>query len=147
MSPDDPDMTPIGKVGRALGLSARALRFYDEEGLVVAVRDRLDRRVYSPEACAELEIVSRLRSAGVPVEEVRWVLQAARRKGRAALVHTATDCLTHRLNRLAAEQRQADQVLDWVRSQGAEAADGAGLTTPCGRAPASLRELCDGAQP
>jgi DNA-binding transcriptional MerR regulator len=107
----------------ALGISARALRYYDGEGLVLAERDGRNRRVYSAQACQELEVVARLRGAGVPVEEIRWVLEAARRSGASALRNTAIDCLTHRLSLLAGHRLRAEQALDWVRAATGSAED------------------------
>ena len=48
----------IGQAARLFGLTPRALRLYDDIGLVEADRDDSNRRVYAPAAREELEIVA-----------------------------------------------------------------------------------------
>lgn len=61
---------------RLFGLTARALRFYEEKGLVEARRDRLNARYYDPAARQRLEWISRLRKAGVSLPDIEEVLGA-----------------------------------------------------------------------
>jgi DNA-binding transcriptional MerR regulator len=67
---------------RLYGLTARALRFYEERGLIEARRDRLNARFYDPEARRRLDWIVPLRKAGVPLEEIREVLRAEDEDGR-----------------------------------------------------------------
>jgi DNA-binding transcriptional MerR regulator len=55
------------------GLSVHALRFYEREGLLVhpVRRDTGGRRRYRPDDVGWIEICTKLRSSGMPVEEVR----------------------------------------------------------------------------
>ena len=68
------------------GLTARALRFYEERGLLHAQRDRLNCRYFDGEARRRLGWISVLRSAGVSLPDVQDVLQAddADERGRQA---------------------------------------------------------------
>lgn len=66
----------IGQATSTFGLTARALRFYEEQGLLEAERDRLGRRLYDPETQDRVAIIARLRSAGVPLHDIRHVLAA-----------------------------------------------------------------------
>jgi len=61
---------------RLFGLTARALRFYEEKGLVEARRDRLNARYYDPAARQRLEWIARLRKAGVSLPDIEEVLGA-----------------------------------------------------------------------
>lgn len=61
---------------RLFGLTARALRFYEEKGLVEARRDRLNSRYYDPVARGRLEWIARLRKAGVSLPDIEEVLVA-----------------------------------------------------------------------
>lgn len=61
---------------RLFGLTARALRFYEEKGLVEARRDRLNSRYYDPVARGRLEWIARLRKAGVSLPDIEDVLGA-----------------------------------------------------------------------
>lgn len=58
------------------GLTARALRFYEERGLIEAQRNRLNCRFFDAVARRRLALIAPLRQAGVPMPEVRRVLDA-----------------------------------------------------------------------
>jgi DNA-binding transcriptional MerR regulator len=70
-----PDSTPslsIGQVAERTGLSVHALRFYEREGLLVGpVRREGGRRVYTEQDLGWLEVCTRLRSSGMPLEAIR----------------------------------------------------------------------------
>jgi DNA-binding transcriptional MerR regulator len=87
---------------RLFGLTARALRFYEEKGLVEARRDRLNARYYDPVARGRLEWIARLRKAGVSLPDID-------EDGR------GHDCALRKLERrreaLTAELGQLDEVL------------------------------------
>ena len=100
----------LGMAGamRLFGLTARALRFYEEKGLVEARRDRLNARFYDPAARRRLEWISRLRKAGVSLPDIEEVLHAEdENRGR--------DCAMRKLEQrreaLQAELGRLDQAL------------------------------------
>ncbi len=82
--PTDHDVLGIGELSVTLGLTPRAIRLYDEMGLVGAQRDRFNRRVYDAQACADLKLIALLRGAGVPLEDVQRILQVGRVRGAPA---------------------------------------------------------------
>ena len=84
---------------RLFGMTARAIRFYEERGLVEARRDRLNRRFYDGPARVKLGWISRLRGAGVSLPDVQRVLIAEDENG------TGRECAveTLRLRRAALE--------------------------------------------
>jgi len=61
---------------RLFGLTARALRFYEERGLLEAHRDRSNRRYFDGEARQRLVWIAALRAADIPLSDVREVLRA-----------------------------------------------------------------------
>jgi DNA-binding transcriptional MerR regulator len=71
-----PSNLRVADAMRLFGLSARALRFYEERGLIEAGRDRHNRRFYDAEARRRLEWITRLRAADLPLADIREVLQA-----------------------------------------------------------------------
>lgn len=93
---------------RLFGLTARALRFYEEKGLVEARRDRLNARYYDPVARQRLEWIARLRKAGVSLPDIEEVL-ASDEDGQ------GRDCAMGKLETrraaLQAELSQLDEVL------------------------------------
>lgn len=65
-------------------LTPRALRFYEEKGLVRTERNEVGWRSYSPEARRRLDWIARLRAAGVSLPDIRDVLDADEASGARA---------------------------------------------------------------
>lgn len=72
----------IGEAMRLFGMTARALRFYEEKGLIEARRDRMNCRYYDPVARKRLGWIGPLRSAGLSLTDIRSVLEADEADGR-----------------------------------------------------------------
>jgi len=71
----------IGQAQRAYRMTARALRLYDEIGLVRADRDRSNARYFDAEAQTRLEWIAALRPAGLSLLDLREVLDAEDENG------------------------------------------------------------------
>jgi DNA-binding transcriptional MerR regulator len=61
-------------MARRLGVSPKALRVYEREGLVAAARTSAGWRVYGPEQAARLHQVIALRSLGIPLKRIKTLL-------------------------------------------------------------------------
>lgn len=61
---------PISQVCEAVGLTPRAVRFYEQRGLLKAQRDEQNFRRYPPEARRRLALIAALRSAGVSLSSI-----------------------------------------------------------------------------
>ena len=72
------DLLPIGRFSRLTGLTVKALRHYDEVGLLVpaAVDPDTGYRLYAPEQCARAETILRLRRLELPLDDVAVLLDA-----------------------------------------------------------------------
>lgn len=80
----------IGEVARAAGLSAKTVRFWSDQGLVPpAGRTPAGYRLYGPDALARLGLVRTLRDLGVPLADVRNVLDRKITIGEVAALHAA----------------------------------------------------------
>jgi DNA-binding transcriptional MerR regulator len=68
----------IGQFSRVSGLTVKALRHYDEIGLLVPARvdDSTGYRYYALEQARDAEAIRRLRSLEVPLDEIRTMLGA-----------------------------------------------------------------------
>ena len=64
----------MADVMRTSGLTARALRLYEEKGLIEAHRDRLNCRYYDSATAARIEWIAQLRSAGLGLGDIKEVL-------------------------------------------------------------------------
>ena len=92
------DLRRTGQMARECGLTVSALRFYDSAGVLVPCRvdPQTGYRWYSSEQVRQARLVARLRRVGMPVAEIRRVLE--RRDDRPA----AEQILTAHLSRLEA---------------------------------------------
>ena len=70
-----PDLR-FGDAMRLFGMTARALRLYEERGLVEARRDPMNRRYYDALARKKLARIASLRTAGLSLNEIREILAA-----------------------------------------------------------------------
>ena len=69
----------VGEAAAKVGLSVHTLRWYEQEGLVRPVgRDTAGRRRYGPEDLDWLQLLTRLRSTGMPVREMRRYAELVR---------------------------------------------------------------------
>ncbi len=65
----------IGRACVAFGLTLRAIRFYEERGLVEAKRDRKNHRYYDAEGRRRLGWIAELRNAGLTLERIEAVFK------------------------------------------------------------------------
>ena len=71
-------LMPIGRFSRLTGVGVKALRHYDEIGLLVpaAVDDETGYRFYSPDQVDRAEAIRLLRRLDMPLDEIRATLDA-----------------------------------------------------------------------
>ena len=72
----------IGEAMRLYGMTARAIRFYEEKGLIEARRDRMNCRFYDGAARRRLSWIGPLRAAGLSLADILAVLEAEEENGR-----------------------------------------------------------------
>lgn len=107
----------MGDAMKLFGMTARALRFYEEKGLVHARRDRLNARYFDGPARQRLAWIAKLRGAGVSLPDICEVLDAEDKQGRGC--ECALDTVMRRRAELVAELARVDQTLAALRD-GAE---------------------------
>ena len=67
----------IGGLCSLFGLTPRAIRFYEERGLVTASRDARNRRIFDRRARRRLQFIADLRHAALPLNDIRELLDGA----------------------------------------------------------------------
>src|SRR5215813_8738444 len=74
--PSTPELMPIGRFARLTGLSRKALRLYDEQGLLApaAIDPASGYRLYSQDQVEQARAIKRLRQVDLPLAEVRELL-------------------------------------------------------------------------
>jgi DNA-binding transcriptional MerR regulator len=78
------DSVGLGEICNMFNLTPRALRFYEEKGLIEPERNEVGWRSYPPEARRRLQWIAQLRSAGVSLPDVEAVLQEDEASGARA---------------------------------------------------------------
>ena len=98
----------IGRAAELTGLTADTLRYYERDGLMLSPvgRSSTGHRRYTPRDLDWIGLVTRLRSTGMPIREVRQY---------AGLVRSGTGNEAERLELLLAHREAVLQQLDEVR--------------------------------
>jgi DNA-binding transcriptional MerR regulator len=78
-----PSPLRIGAAAQLFGMTARALRFYEAKGLLSVRRDRQNCRYYDACHRARLSWIRLLRGAGLPLRDIRDVLECGDGPGQA----------------------------------------------------------------
>jgi DNA-binding transcriptional MerR regulator len=78
----DPYLSP-SDAARRLGVSVKALRVYEQRGLVTPLRSQADWRTYGPEEMARLHQILALKALGLPLARIGALLE-----GRAATLES-----------------------------------------------------------
>jgi len=99
----------IGAAQQLYGLTARAIRYYEERGLVAAHRDRANQRYYDHEGRGRLAWISMLRQVGLSLPDIGEVLIADRNGVGPA---TAIAKLAQRRSELMSQIDHLDGVAD-----------------------------------
>lgn len=95
----------IGEAMKLYGMTARAIRFYEEKGLIEARRDRMNCRFYDGAARRRLSWIGPLRAAGLSLSDILDVLEAEEENGH------GRDCAIGKLqNRRQAVQTELAKV-------------------------------------
>ena len=96
---------PIGELARLAGVSTRTLRYYEEIGLLrTAKRYAGGRRVFDGDALQRLRFISRLKTLGFSLEEIRHLNEVFEvERSTAAMLNVLDDLLGDHQNTL--EQR------------------------------------------
>ncbi len=73
---DGRDLLTIGEVAGRAGIATSALRYYEEQGLVVSVRSAGGQRRYPRSVLRRLSFVRAAQNVGLSLEEIRSALDA-----------------------------------------------------------------------
>ena len=101
---------------RLFGMTPRALRFYEEKGLIEARRDRLNHRYYDGWTRQKLAWIARLRSVSLSLRDIRQVLEADQRGAGSKL---ALHKLLARREQLAREMAALDALIPTLQDEAA----------------------------
>jgi DNA-binding transcriptional MerR regulator len=111
-----PPTKKIGDVAMALRTTTRALRFYEEEGLIVPIRTPKGTRLYSDHDVTRLRVILLLVAADVPIQTIQELstVRSKSRTGNAAsrsisrLLNKLRETVVEKKNRYAELERELD---------------------------------------
>jgi len=105
----------IGDVARQFGLTLRALRFYEDKGLLSPKREG-NMRLYTHKDIARLKMVLLGRKAGFSLREVKQVDLYDPESGNAKQFRTLIDKSERQLVKLEKQRAQIDEAIGELKS-------------------------------
>ncbi len=104
------ELATIGEVAEEFGFTLRALRFYEEKGLVSPQRVG-NRRLYSPRERRRLHIIAQGKRIGLALEEIRAILRASGENGSHRHLEVALEKCEERVREIRIEQQELQESL------------------------------------
>ena len=105
----------ISELTRRYGLTARAIRYYEERGLIEAARDRHNARRFDQRAQRRLAQITQLRRAGLPIPDIEDILNRAESADGRDVTCLALQRLSQRLAELDSERQAVQATIDAVK--------------------------------
>ena len=105
----------ITQLCREFGATPRALRFYEEQGLLSPAR-RDTARVYSYKDRARLQLILRGRRVGLSIAEIRDILDAYDEEGAPAQDAEALRIHKRRVEQLLAQRRDVEEAIEILKA-------------------------------
>jgi DNA-binding transcriptional MerR regulator len=102
----------LTQVCKALGVTARAIRHYEQCGLFTCSRDR-QRRTFGPETVRQLHLIIQLRRADLSIRQIRQLLEIGQGAKRHALM---VEMIQARIEALDAERSRLSEILEDLRA-------------------------------
>ena len=104
----------ITQLCREFGATPRALRFYEEQGLLSPAR-RDTSRVYSYKDRARLQLILRGRRVGLSIADIRDILDAYDEEGAPAQDAEALRIHKRRVEQLQAQRRDVEEAIETLK--------------------------------
>lgn len=104
----------IGQLCREFGTTTRALRFYEEQGLLFPAR-RDSARIYSYKDRARLTLIMRGRRVGLSLAEIRDILDLYDEEGEAAQSAEALKVFRRRIEALESQKHEVDEAIESLK--------------------------------
>ena len=106
----------IGELAARAGVSTRALRYYEEQGILHSARTASGQRMYAPEAVDRVRLIQHLFSAGLASRTIALILPCVD-TGHAppemlASLHAERDRISRVMADLAEARERLDEVIE-----------------------------------
>ncbi|MFN0264359.1 MerR family transcriptional regulator [Tepidamorphus sp. 3E244] len=108
----------IGEVAEMFGLTTRAIRFYEEEGLLKPIRIGRGRRKFGLEQIARIEMIVNCRKVGIGMETITRLAKVRDTEGDEMFDRMLCEVLRKRLRDIRQQRAELDvqfnAVNEWV---------------------------------
>jgi DNA-binding transcriptional MerR regulator len=118
-------LSTMAQMRREFGVTARALRYYEEQGLLAPAR-RQQMRVYSDRDRARLKLILGGRRAGFSLSAIRELLDIRDKEGGTSGLAKALPRFRAQLGVLENKRRQLDEAIETLKAASARLAQGGG---------------------
>jgi len=113
MSSGAVEMMQIGELAKRSGLTASRIRFYEEQGLLHAIRQANGYRTFSPDALVTLNIIVSAQRAGFALEDISGLLPSEDARWRGDELLSA---LLKKVEDIKAMQKRLAQTREQIES-------------------------------
>jgi len=113
----------IAQMRREFGVTARALRYYETQGLLSPARSQ-QMRVYGPRDRVRLQLIQKGQRAGFSLRAIRELLDVYDKDGKLAQQAKALPHLKAQVAALEAQRRQLDVAIEALRAASVRLSEG-----------------------
>jgi DNA-binding transcriptional MerR regulator len=110
---DKPFFT-IGELAQEFGLTLRALRFYEDKGLIAPQRRGVT-RLYSPQDRDRIALIVKGKNLGFTLSEIRDLIAAEEGRSEASSLNLSRERCLEQINVLEKQRHQLDSALAELR--------------------------------
>jgi DNA-binding transcriptional MerR regulator len=101
----------ISQASRQCRLTPRAIRLYEDQGLVCARRTLTGARLYGSAEIERLEFIALARRAGLSIADIRLLVETGERDGKAARATAMAELCRARLTMLESQRREIEAIM------------------------------------
>ncbi|PUB32110.1 DNA-binding transcriptional MerR regulator [Promicromonospora sp. AC04] len=110
----------IGEVARGAGVSVRAVRYYEQEGLLTAERSPSGQRLYSPDAVGRVRFFQQMYAAGLTSRNIAELLPCTESghtdAAQRAMLRAERDRIQAKVDDLQAALDRLDEVIELTKT-------------------------------
>ena len=107
------DTLTIHQMRERFPVTARALRFYEQKGLLAPIREGT-KRLYTLRDRARLKLILRGKRFGIPLDEIRHLLDLYETEGAQAQAKAWGETLRRRQKEIREERARMDRIHDEI---------------------------------
>ena len=106
----------IGEVAHGAGVSVRAVRYYEQQGLLTAERSPSGQRLYSPDAVGRVQFFQQMYAAGLTSRNIAELLPCIESGhtdvDQRAMLHAERDRIQAKVDDLQTALNRLDEVIE-----------------------------------